>query len=314
MARPAEPPRPGWRDPLSRVPAPLLLGVGIVSVQVGAGFAARLFGTVPAAGITGLRLWAACLLLVALGGRAALRTVRAVVSERAWRDAAILVAFGLTLGIMNFAIYQSFARIPLGIAVTIEFLGPLSLAVATSRRLIDLAWVALAAIGVTLLGTAGVGAATFDGVSRGGGVLAGVLYALLAAASWACYIMLSTATGKRFAGSSGLVVAIAIGAVVITPVAVASSGASLFRPAVLAAGLLIGLLSSVVPYRFELEALRRVPTRLFGIWMSMEPAVAALVGVVLLSQQLSVLQWLAIVCVIAATAGAALGAPSAPQA
>ncbi len=228
--RKVEPPPAGWREPLRRVPAPLLLGVGIISVQVGAGFAARLFGTVSPAGITGLRLWAACLLLVAFGGRAAGRTVRGIVAERAWRDAAIVVAFGLTLGVMNFAIYQSFARIPLGIAVTIEFLGPLGVAVATSRRLIDLAWVALAAIGVTLLGTAGVGAATFDGVRHGGSVLAGVSYALVAAASWACYIMLSTATGKRFSGSSGLVIAIVIGALVITPVAVASAGASLFRP------------------------------------------------------------------------------------
>ena len=109
-------------------------------------------------------------------------------------------------------------------------------------------------------------------------------------------------------------IAIVIGALVVTPVAVASAGASLLRPGVLAAGLLIGLLSSVIPYRFELESLRRVPARVFGIWMSLEPAVAALVGVVLLSQQLSVLQWLAIGCVMAATAGAALGAATVPQA
>jgi inner membrane transporter RhtA len=310
----AEPDRSGWREPLGRVPAPLLLGAGIISVQVGAGFAARLFGTVSAAGITGLRLWAACLLLVALGGRAAGRAIRGVVAERAWPDAIVVVAFGLILGVMNFAIYQSFSRIPLGIAVTIEFLGPLGVAVAASRRLIDLLWVGLAALGVTLLGTAGVGAATFDGVRHGGSVLVGVVYALVAAGSWAGYIMLSTATGRRFSGSSGLVIAIVIGAAVVTPVAVASAGASLFRPSVLAAGLLIGLLSSVIPYRFELETLRRVPARVFGIWMSLEPAVAALVGVVMLSQHLSLLQWLAIACVMAATAGAALGATSVPQA
>jgi inner membrane transporter RhtA len=313
-SRQTEPGRAGWRQPLNRVPAPLLLGAGIISVQVGAGFAARLFGTVPAAGITGLRMWAACLLLVALGGRAAGRAVRAVVAERAWRDAAVVGAFGLTFAVMNFAIYQSFARIPLGIAVTIEFLGPLGVAVATSRRLIDLLWVALAALGVMLLGTAGVGVATFDGVTHGGSVLAGVGYALVAAASWACYIGLSVATGKRFSGSSGLVLAIAVAALLLTPVAVVSAGASLFRPGVLAAGLLIGLLSSVIPYRFELETLRRVPARVFGIWMSLEPAVAALVGVLMLSQRLSLLQWLAIVCVMAATAGTALGAASVPQA
>ena len=309
-----EPARTGWREPLRRVPASVLLGAGIISVQVGAGFAGRLFGTVSPAGITGLRLWAACLLFVAFGGRSAGRTLRGIVTARAWRDAAIVVGFGLTLGVMNFAIYQSFARIPLGIAVTIEFLGPLGVAVATSRRLIDLAWVALAALGVTLLGTAGVGAATFDGVRHGGSVLAGVAYALVAAGSWACYIMLSAATGRRFSGPSGLVIAIIIGALLVTPVAVVSAGASLIRPGVLAAGLLIGLLSSVIPYRFELESLQRVPARVFGIWMSLEPAVAALVGVVLLSQQLSVLQWLAIGCVMAATAGAALHAATVPQA
>ena len=297
------------------MPAPLLLGAGIVSVQVGAGFAARLFGTVSAAGITGLRLWAACLLLVAFGGRSAGGRSAGSWPTRAWRDAAIVVAFGLTLGVMNFAIYQSFARIPLGIAVTIEFLGPLGVAVAT-----------VPAADRPALGRAGCGRGDAARHGRSGrGDLrrgSGTAAACWSASptrwsrrrSWACYIMLSTATGKRFSGSSGLVIAIVIGAVLITPVAVASSGASLFRPAMLGAGLLIGLLSSVMPYRFELEALRRVPARLFGIWMSLEPAVAALVGVVLLSQQLSVLQWLAIGCVMAATAGAALGAVSVPQA
>lgn len=301
---------------LGRVPAPVLLAAGIVSVQVGAGFAARMFGTVSAAGLTGLRLWTSSLVLAGLGAGPASRALRGIIASGRWRDAVVVTGFGLTLGIMNFSIYQAMARIPLGIAVTIEFLGPLAVAVISSRRLIDLLWVALAAIGVTLLGTSGVGQASALH-AHAGSVVLGVGYALISAASWASYILLSAATGRRFSGSSGLVIAMAIGAVAVTPVAVASAGAALFRPAVLAAGLGIGLLSSVIPYRVELEALRRVPARIFGICMSLEPAVAALVGVILLSQALSAPQWLAIGCVIAATAGAALraGDPvSAPQA
>ncbi len=311
-------------SPLSRVPAPVLLATGTISVQVGASVAARMFGTVPVAGLTGLRLWVAALVLAGIGARPAWRAVREVTGKRAWRDAGLLLAFGLTFAIMNFAIYQAFARIPLGITVTIEFLGPLGVSVASSRRLIDLLWVALAGTGVVLLGTAGVSVATFGSAAaafpaspHGLTVALGVGYALLAAASWASYILLARATGRRFSGSSGLVISMGIAALAITPVAVISGGATLLRPSVLAAGLLIGLLSSVIPYAFELEALRRVPARVFGIWMSLEPAVAALVGVVLLSQSLLPPQWLAIGCVMAATAGAALGAgerASAPQA
>jgi inner membrane transporter RhtA len=303
------------QDWLIRVPPPVLLGTGIVSVQVGAGLAARMFGTIPAAGVAGLRLWTATLLLAAFGARPAVRAVRSVIAERAWRDAAVLVAFGVTLGIMNFSIYQAFARIPLGIAVTIEFLGPLAVAVASSRRLIDLVWVALAATGVTLLGTAGVSVTRLGSQAGSGSVLAGVLFAMTAAAGWACYILLSAATGRRFGGGTGLVVAMAVASVVVTPAAVASAGRALLRPAVLGGGLAIGVLSSVIPYRFELETLRRVPPRVFGIWMSLEPAVAALVGVVMLSQSLSVPQWIAVGCVIVASAGAALGGGTAtPQA
>ena len=316
------PPRGALGDPLARVPAPLLIGTGILTVQVGAGLAARMFGTVTAAGMTGVRLWAAALMLAALGARPTVRAVRGVIAERAWRDALVVLAFGVTLGVMNFSIYQAFDRIPLGIAVTIEFLGPLGVAIASSRKLIDVLWVLLAGTGVTLLGTAGVSVAQLgDGAashaSHFSTELTGVLFALAAAASWACYIMLAAATGRRFSGSAGLVIAMLLGAIVITPAAVISAGGSLIKPSVLGAGLVIALLSSVIPYRFEIEALRRVPARIFGISMSLEPAVAALAGVVLLSQALSVPQWIAIGCVVVASAGAALvgdKAAAAPQA
>ncbi len=292
-------------------PAPasaLVLG-GIVSVQLGAGLAARLFADLGPAGVTGLRLWWSALIVAVAGGRPAVRAVRAVVASHAWRDLAVALAFGVVLGVMNFSIYQSFARIPLGVAVTIEFLGPLAVAVASSRRPLDAAWVALAAAGVLLLTEGGAGQA--DGASRAGPVLglsteaAGVVFALIAATCWAAYIMLSRATGRRFGGSSGLVIAMVVAAVLVTAPAIAAAGPALIRPSLLAVGCVIGLLSSVIPYRLELEALRRVPARVFGIWMSLEPAVAALIGLALLGESLLARQWLAIGLVIGACAGAA---------
>jgi inner membrane transporter RhtA len=286
----------------------VLVIAGIVSVQVGAGLAARMFTQVGPLGVTGLRLWWATLIISAIGGRAVARTVRDLVADRAWRDLAIAVAFGVVLGVMNYSIYQSFARIPLGVAVTIEFLGPLAVAVASSRRLLDLGWVVLAAGGVLLLTQGG---AVLASGSRSAGGLAGLStqatgigFGLVAAACWACYILLSRATGRRFSGSSGLVIAMIVAALIITGPAVAQAGGGLGHPAVIAEGLAVGLLSSVIPYRFELEALRRVPAGTFGIWMSLEPAVAALVGLVLLSESLLARQWLAIAAVIVACAGA----------
>ncbi len=282
----------------------------VISVQVGAALAARMFGQVTPAAMTGLRLWTAAAVMAALGGRGLARAVGGLVRERSWRDAAVVVAFGVTLGIMNYSIYQSMARIPLGIAVTVEFLGPLAVAVASSRRLADLAWVALAGAGVALLsnGWASLSPAHGGGTRGAGTVVAGVVFALVAAACWAAYILLSRATGRRFSGGSGLTIAMVIAAVVVTPAAAAGSSGPVLRPAVLATGVAAGLLSSVIPYRVELEALRRIPARIFGIWMSIEPAIAALAGLVLLGQSLSPREWAAIGCVIAACAGASRGA------
>ena len=175
---------------------------------------------------------------------------------------------------------------------------------------------------MTLLGTAGVSVARLGSTAASQArpsatVLTGMLFALAAATAWAGYILLSASTGRRFSGSSGLVLAMGLASVIVAPAAVISGGRALLKPAVLGAGLAIGLLSSVIPYRFELETLRRVSARVFGIWMSLEPAVAALVGVVLLSQALSMPQWIAICCVVVASAGAALGegrSAAAPQA
>jgi len=287
----------------------VLILTGVVSVQVGAGLAARLFTQIPPAAVTALRLWTAAALMVVVGARPLRQNLAALVRRRSWRDAAVVAAFGLTLAVMNYSIYQAFARIPLGIAVTIEFLGPLAVAVATSRRLIDLLWVALAGAGVALL--------TGTGNPAGGGHgtdLIGLAFALLAGTAWAAYIILSRATGRRFPGASGLTIAMLVAAVVIVPVGVTAGRGALLRPGILATGLAIGLLSSIIPYTLELEALRRVPARVFGIWMSLEPAVAALVGLVMLGEALAVSEWAAIVCVMVACAGAARGSARASQA
>jgi inner membrane transporter RhtA len=166
--------------------------------------------------------------------------------------------------------------------------------------------VGLAGAGVLLLSRGGTGAA--HGAPAGGGPgaeLTGVIFALVSAACWAGYILLSRATGRRFAGSSGLVIAMIIAAVLVTPPAVIAGGATLLRPGVIATGIGIGLLSSVIPYWLELETLRRIPARVFGIWMSLEPAVAALAGLVLLGEVLAPRQWLAVGCVVVACAGTA---------
>ena len=299
---------------MSAPPPSLLVFAGIISVQLGAGLAGRMFSELGPAGVTALRLGWAAIIMAIVGGRGAAAAVRAAITDRAWRDLIVAVAFGLVLGIMNFSIYQAFARIPLGVAVTIEFLGPLAVAVASSRRLLDLVWVIMAAAGVLLLTKNETTAPAGSAGSHTSGPLAGlsthatgVAFALIAATSWAAYILLTRATGRRFSGSSGLVIAMIVAAVLVAAPAAVTTGTAVFRPPVVAEGLAIGLLSSVIPYWLELEALRRVPAGIFGIWMSLEPVVAALVGIVLLSETLVLRQWLAIGLVVVACAGASKG-------
>ena len=282
----------GW-TPLA-LPAALVL-TGAVSVQAGAGIADRMFGEVAPAAVTALRLWAAALILLLVAGRPTARAVTGMIQDRAWGAGVTSGAFGIALGLMNFCIYQAFARIPLGIAVTIEFLGPLGVAVAGARRAASLGWAVLAGCGVLLLAN-----------SPGGHLsLAGTGFALASAAGWAGYIMLSRAAGQRLPGASGLVIAMCVAAALVTGPGLAAGGQAMFRPGVLAAGAGIGLLSSVIPYGLEFAALRRVPARMFGVWMSMQPAVAAVVGLLLLGQRLRWPEWAGICCVVIASAGAA---------
>jgi inner membrane transporter RhtA len=299
--------RPGWFArgaqvfSLGAVPPPALILLGIVSVQIGAGVAKHLFVRLPPDAVVLMRLFTSAVVL----GFLSRRVLRTVLRDHSWRDLSVAGGFGLTLALMNFSIYQSMARIPLGIAVTIEFLGPLVVAIVASRRRLDLVWAALALGGVLML-------------ARGGGAVtvAGVAFALLAGVCWAGYILLSAATGKRFAGSTGLAMASIVGTVAMLPVGVAAGGTALLDPELLVIGAAIGLLSSVIPYSLELEALRRVPARVFGILMSLEPAVAALVGLVILGEVLSVREWAAIGCVIVACVGSTRGQkepPTAPE-
>jgi inner membrane transporter RhtA len=270
---------------LSRIPPVWLVVAGICSVQLGAGIAKNLFDDAAPTTLVWLRLAASTVVLAAV--------VRPTLRGRTARDWQIAVAFGLTLGVMNWAIYQSFARIPLGIAVTIEFLGPLTLAVAGSRRPRDLVWALLAAIGVALLG-----------VERGHLSWAGVGFALFAAATWAAYILLSADTGRRWPGLDGLTVASVVATVVLTPFLVAFSGRGIGNPRVVVLGALVGLLSSVIPYSFEITALRTIRPSLFAILMSLEPAAAALAGILVVHEFLGAVQWLAVACVVVASVGA----------
>jgi inner membrane transporter RhtA len=271
----------------------LVMGA-VASVQIGAAVATTLFDELGPAGTVLLRTGFAAVALFLLW-RPRLRGQ----PRSALRDALL---FGLALAGMNLSFYAALDRIPLGIAVTLEFTGPFAVAIATSRRAADLLWVALAAGGIVLLS---------PGI-HGELDTAGVLFALLAGAFWASYIVLAARVGQAFSGGQGLTLAMIVAAVVLLPGGIVAGGAELGDPGLLAAGLAVALLSSAIPYSLELEALRRLPKGTFGVLMSLEPAVAALVGFVALGQGLSAAEVVAIGLVVAASAGAlsAAGTPS----
>lgn len=270
------------------IPAPGLVLLGIVSVQLGSALAKNLFSEVGSFGAVALRLFFAAAVLMLLW-RPSVRMDR-----RTWT---VVLGYGVVLGLMNLCFYLALARIPLGIAVTIEFLGPVAVAVAGSRRWLDAFWAVLAAGGVVLL-------------MEGGGDLdpVGIGFALAAGVCWGLYILVGAALGRHTTEGNGLAPGMVVAALVAVPIGVADSGAALIQPWVLAAGLGVALLSSVIPYSLDLEALRRMPARVFGILMSLEPAMAALIGLVVLRESLQVSQWIAVLCVVVASAGATRGA------
>jgi inner membrane transporter RhtA len=280
---------------VSRAPATLLVLAAITSVQFGAALAKGLFDEIGAGGTVFLRVLFAALVLMAVW-RPSLR-------GHPRRDLRLLLWFGLVLAGMNLAFYASLDRIPLGVAVTFEFVGPLGVAVAGSRRALDLLWVLLAAIGIVLLSDFGSG--ELDAL--------GVGLALLAGAFWAAYILLSARVGRDFEGGDGLALAMVVGAVALVPVGVADGGGELVVPWILAAALGVAILSSAIPYTLEMEALRRMPESVFGVLMSLEPGVAALAGFLLLGEDLVAREIVAILFVVAASAGAARHATLAPR-
>jgi inner membrane transporter RhtA len=274
------------------VPA-LLTVLGMVSIQAGAATAKRLFPVIGPDGATALRLIiAAAILLVVF---------------RPWRTAvapprlAVIALYGATLGAMNLTFYFALSTVPLGVGVALELIGPLTLALLHSHHRIDLVWLALAAAGLlVLLPLTGAHAVPWGGA----------LLALIAGGFWALYIVFGSRTGQDHgqAVSLGMLVAALVGA----PLGVAHAGTNLLFPAVLAFGLAIAVMSSILPYTIELYAMNRLPTQTFGVLMSVEPAVAALSGAILLGERLNGLQWIGIAAVIAASAGSTLTSRTKP--
>ena len=267
------------------VPAVAMVLGGICSIQIGAALAVDLFDEIGAAGAVFLRVLVSAILLVAIW-RPSFRMDR--------KQIELALLFGVVLAGMNLAFYESIDRIPLGTAVTFEFIGPLGVALITSHRRKDLIWVALAAAGIVLL-SGGVGHDGLDAL--------GIALALIAGFFWGSYILLGKRVGEEWSGGKGLAIAMVPAAVICAPFGLVDGGTDLLQPSILAVGAAVAVLSTALPLSLEIEAMRRLPSNVFGVMMSLEPAIAATVGFVLLSQGLAATQVLAIALVVAASAG-----------
>src|SRR5262245_37538296 len=276
-------------------PLPAVL-VGILSVQGGAALAKGLFPALGPSGTVGLRIGISALILLA-AFRPGLRRLNAA----QWR---VVVLYGVVLGVMNLVFYHSLSRIPLGLAVTVEFIGPLSVAVFGSRKLIDTVWVVLAGAGIALITpwTAGSGVDPL-----------GVAFAFAAGVCWALYIVIGKRLSHLLSGGAAVSIGMLVAAVAVVPFAAPAGGFAHVTAGRFAACVGVALLSSAIPYTLEMIALKAMPVRTFGILMSLEPAIAALVGLALLREVLSPTQWLAVALVIAASAGSTLSSRSAPE-
>ena len=289
---------PRWQHRPVRTPPPQFLLLGsICSVQFGSAFADKLFDQAGPAGTVLMRLGLSALILIV--------AVRPRLRGRTRLDLYNVAAYGLVLGTMNWTFYEAIHRLPLGVAVTIEFTGPLVVAAIGSRRLLDGLWVLLAAVGVLLLAFAG----SHHGVTK-----MGVLLALIAGACWAAYIVTSKRVGTTFSTMDGLSIALCFGTVVALPAGIIEGGSALGRPSVIAGGLGVALMSSIIPYSLELTALRRLSAATFGLLMSLSPAVAALAGVITLGQRLSAILLVALGLVVMASVGTTLSSRRTPLA
>ena len=270
---------------VSAVPPPGLLLISIVSIQIGAALAIDLFPVIGPIGTAFLRLTFSAVLLLA--------ATRRTISWNARRHAGSLLLYGAILGLMNMSFYGAIERIPLGIAVAIEFVGPLGLAAITSRRVRDFAWIGLAGIGIALL-TPEIGSA-LDPV--------GVALAGAAGLCWAAFTVMSQRIGRALPGNSGLAIGMAVAALVVLPVQVAVGGLGKLDLGLLAAALAVAILSTAMPLTLEFEALKRMTARTYGILVTMEPVVATVVGALLLSQAMGLQGILAVACVTIAALG-----------
>ena len=318
MAKPSTPPKLSagltswWQDggrvttvpddidhedgPLSRVSPLLLVLAATVSVQFGAALAVTLFDRVGAVGSTFLRLALASLMLIAVSRP----------KIRGWTGAQyrLALAFGISLGVTNMFYYAALGRLPVAVTVTIEFLGPISVAAAYSRRWVEGLWVLLAAGGIVLM--------TAPWSQTGSLDLVGVALALMAAAGWASYILLVARAGKLFSGRDVLTIAMVVATAVAAVPGILDGGRMLLDPSVLVVGVVVAILSMVIPFTFEFEALRRMPARVFGVLMSIEPAVAVVAGIVVLNQRLALRELIAIGFVVIASIGVTRSATAPP--
>ena len=275
------------REPsLSRVPSPGLVIGAIASVQFGAAIATTLFDRLGPAGAVTERLITAAIVLLAIW--------RPRLQGRSRRELLLVALFGVILAGMNLSFYEALRRVPLGIAVTIEMVGPLAVGVGGSRRPRDLIWVGLAATGIVAL---------MHGQTHGLNVL-GVCFALGAGCLWGCYILVNARVGRAFSGGTGLALAMAVASLVALPFGIVQAGAHLLALHSILVGGAVGLLSSAIPYTLEMEALRRIAAPVFGVLMSLEPGVAAIAGFLVLDQNLGVRSVGGIALVVMASVGA----------
>jgi inner membrane transporter RhtA len=265
-----------------------ILIAAMVCFQSGAALAKGLFPIVGASGATALRTGFAALMLTAVWRPWRLRCT--------WREARTIIIYGVSLGWMNLCFYSSLKSIPLGVAVALEFTGPLAVAVAASRRAVDFLWIALAILGLLALLPLGRGSQPL--------AFSGIVLALVAGALWATYIVYGRRAGTLHGGPA-TALGMWVGAVMIVPIGLAENGLQLFAPAILPAGIGMALISSALPYSLEMIAMPRISTRTLGVLMSLDPALGALSGLVFLGESLSWLQWAAIVCIMVASAGSA---------
>lgn len=267
----------------------ILVIVAMISIQTGATIAKSMFPIVGAPGATALRLFFAALILMIV-----MRPWRTMPEKGGWRP---ILLYGAALGGMNLLYYMALQRLPLGIAVALEFTGPLAVAMLGSRRPLDFLWVGLAIAGLLLLLPVGVGATSIDPVGAG--------FALAAGGCWALYIVFGQKAGGDH-GTRSVAWGSMVAATLVVPIGIADAGAALLNMGVIPMAIGVAVLSTALPYTLEMKALTQLPSRVFGTMMSIEPAIGALSGLIILGERLTVLQWGAIGAVVAASFGAAL--------